>query len=390
MDFTHIYNFDDPVDRRGTDSIKWRQYGDNVLPLWVADMDFVSPQPVLEALHRRVEHGIFGYGDAPAELRAAICERLARLYGWKVSPSELLFLPGLVCGLNLVCRAIGILGDDVLMQTPVYPPFLTAPINGGRTIVSTMLQQNGDGGRYEIDFDAFAQAITPNTSLFLLCNPHNPVGRVYERWELEQMAEVCLRHNILICSDEIHCDLVYQGHRHIPIASLSPEIAGRCITLMAPSKTFNLPGLGCAFAVVQNPEIMKRLQSASAGIVPHVNVFGYVAALAAYREGQPWLDEVLAYLTANRDYLVDYVRRHLPNVAITKPEGTYLAWLDCRQAGISGNPFRFFLEKAKVALVDGAIFGPGGEGFVRLNFACTRATLSEALARMREAVERSG
>jgi len=385
MNLTVTYELDHPPDRRGTDSIKWRQYGDNVLPLWVADMDFVSPRPVLEALHRRVEHGIFGYGDTPSELRATICQRLDRLYGWKVSPSELLFLPGLVCGLNLVCRAVGILGDGVLVQTPVYPPFLSAPINGGRTVITTSLQQRN--GRYEVDYDAFEQAITSNTSLFLLCNPHNPVGRVYERWELERMAEVCLRHNILICSDEIHCDLIYPGHRHIPIASLSPEIANQCITLMAPSKTFNLPGLGCAFAVVQNPEIMKRLQSASAGIVPHVNVLGYVAALAAYQEGQPWLDEVLAYLTANRDYLVDYIHQRLPNMAITKPEGTYLAWLDCREAGIPGNPFRYFLDKAKVALMDGAIFGPGGEGFVRLNFACTRTTLSEALERMREALQ---
>ncbi len=381
------YDLNRPPDRRGTDSIKWRQYGDNVLPLWVADMDFVSPKPVLEALHRRIEHGIFGYGDTPSDLCATICERLDRLYGWKVSPSELLFLPGLVCGLNLVCRAVGILGDGVLVQTPVYPPFLSAPVNGGRAVITTSLQQRN--GRYEVDYDAFERAITPNTSLFLLCNPHNPVGRVYERWELERMAEICLRHNVLICSDEIHCDLIYRGYRHIPIASLSPEIASHCITLMAPSKTFNLPGLGCAFAVVQNPEIMKRLQSAARGIGPHVNVLGYVAALAAYRDGQHWLDEVLAYLTANRDYLVDYIRQYLPNIAITRPEGTYLAWLDCRQV-VTGNPFRYFLEKAKVALVDGTLFGPGGEGFVRLNFACTRATLSEALGRMQEALKRSG
>ncbi|MCC7354231.1 MAG: PatB family C-S lyase [Anaerolineae bacterium] len=385
MNLTPTYNLNQPIDRHNTDSSKWRRYGDDVLPLWVADMDFISPRPVVEALHRRVEHGVFGYGDTPAALRLLICERLERLYGWKVSPPELFFLPGLVSGLNLVCRAVGILGDGVLMQTPVYPPFLTAPINGGRTVITTLLQERN--GRYEVDFDAFEQAITPNTSLFLLCNPHNPVGRVYERWELERMAEICLRHDVLICADEIHCDLIYNGHRHIPMASLSPEVAGRCITLMSPSKTFNLAGLGCAFAVAQNPEIMKRVQSAAAGIVPHVNVLGYVAALAAYREGQSWLDEVLAYLTANRDYLVDFIQEHLSAIATTKPEGTYLAWLDCRNAGIPGNPFRFFLDQAKVALDDGARFGPGGEGFVRLNFGCPRATLAQALARMREAVE---
>jgi cystathionine beta-lyase len=381
-------NFDEPVDRRESDSTKWRRYGDGVLPLWVADMDFASPRPVIEALHRRVDHGIFGYGDPPEALRAAICERLARLYGWKVSPTELMFLPGLVCGLNLVSRAVGQPGDGILIQTPVYPPFLTAPINGGRVLETVTLSRRN--GRYEVDFDAMEQAITSRTRLFLLCNPHNPVGRVYERWELERMAEICLRHDLVICSDEIHCDLVYDGRRHIPIASLAPEIAERCITLLSPSKTFNLPGLGCAVAVTQNPALMRQLHAAAAGIVPPVNVLGYVAALAAYQEGQPWLDALLAYLAANRDYLADYVRRHLPRITMTKPEGTYLAWLDCRLCDLPDTPYRFFLNEAKVALNDGAAFGPGGEGFVRLNFGCPRTTLAQALERMRDALERLG
>ena len=388
MNITQTYDFNEPINRRGTDSVKWRHYGDGVLPLWVADMDFVSPRPVIEALQKRIEHGIFGYGDASSELRTTICERLERLYGWHVSPSELLFIPGIVSGLNLVCRAVGILGDSIVMQTPIYPPFLTAPINGGRTVITTALQQSA--GRYEIDFDAFEQSIASNTSLFLLCNPHNPVARVYQRWELERLAEICLRYNVMICSDEIHCDLIFNGHKHIPIASLAPEIGDRSITLMAPSKTFNIPGLGCSFAVVQNPEIMKCLQSTAAGILPHVNLLGFSAALAAYQEGQPWLDAVLAYLTANRDYLVDYVQQNLPTITTVKPEGTYLAWLDCRNTGLPGNPYRFFLDHAKVALNDGAVFGSGGEGFVRLNFACPRVILTEALERMREALEGTG
>jgi cystathionine beta-lyase len=372
-----------PVERRGTDSLKWRRYGDDVLPLWVADMDFRAPEPVIRALHERVEHGVFGYGVAPPELRQVIVERLHRLYGWEVSPAALVFLPGVVTGFNLVCQAVTAPGDGVLIQTPVYPPILRAPANAGLSCDAMELTRRSDG-RYEVDFDLFEKTITRRTRVFILCNPHNPVGRVFRREELERMAEICLRHNIVICSDEIHCDLVFSGHRHTPIASLSPEVAGQTITLMAPSKTFNVPGLKCAVAIVPNPELRRRLKATHADWAQEVNVLGYTAALAAYRDGQPWLDQALRYLEANLDFLVRYVEEHLPGIRMSRPEGTYLAWLDCRQA-IPGNPYRFFLERARVALSDGADFGRGGEGFVRLNFGCPRATLAEALERMREA-----
>jgi cystathionine beta-lyase len=385
------YDFDQPIDRRRFKGMKWHQFDEDVLPLWVADMDFRSPDPVIRALHERVEHGVFGYGSDPLELREVVVDRLQRLYGWQVSPEALVFVPGVVSGFNLVCHAMATPGDGVLIQTPAFYPILEAPAGASMTNDEMELTLRPDG-RYEIDFDLFEHTITDRTRTFILCNPHNPVGRVFRREELEQMAEICLRHNIIICSDEIHCDLLFQGSHHLPIATLAPEIANQTITLMAPSKTFNVPGLKCSVAIVQNPELMKKLESTHSGLIQHgalglgVNVMGYVAAVAAYRDGQPWLDELLAYLEANLDLLHEYVETHLPGVSMSRPEATYLAWLSCREAGIPGNPHEFFLNEARVALSDGAIFGQGGEGFVRLNFGCQRSTLAEALDKMREAL----
>ncbi len=380
------YDFDRHIDRRASESLKWRSYDEDVLPLWVADMDFRAPEPVIRALRERVEHGVFGYGVPPAELRQVIVEWLQRQHNWCVSPDALVFLPGVVTGFNLVCQAMASPGDGVLIQTPVYPPILRAPANAGLTRDEMELTRRPDG-QYEIDFDVFERTITDRTRVFILCNPHNPVGRVFRRDELERMAAACLRHNIVICSDEIHSDLVFSGHRHIPIVSLSPEIAAQTITLISPSKTFNIPGLKCAVAVVQNPEWRRRLRATHADWAQEVNVMGYTAALAAYREGHAWLTEVLGYLEANRDLLLQYVRAHLPGIVMGKPEGTYLAWLDCREAGMPGSPYECFLKHARVALSDGAAFGRGGEGFVRLNFACPRATLVEALERMKGVYE---
>ncbi|MCR4406738.1 MAG: PatB family C-S lyase [Anaerolineae bacterium] len=379
------YNFDQLIDRRHSDSEKWHYYGDDVLPLWVADMDFMSPEPVIHALRQRVEHGVFGYGMEPPELREVIVDRLRGLYGWQVSAEALIFLPGVVSGFNLACRAVASPGEGVLVQTPVYPPILKAPVNAGLIRDEMELTRQADG-RYVVDYDVFEQTITDRTRIFILCNPHNPVGRVFRRDELERMAEICLRHHVVICSDEIHCDLVFQGSRHLPIAALAPEIAKRTITLMAPSKTYNIAGLNCAVAIVENDELRTRLLAVRAGLVGGVNIMGYTAALAAYRDGQPWLEEVLRYLEDNRDFLLRYVGEHLPGISMSKPEGTYLGWLDCRRAGIPGNPHEFFLREARVALNDGADFGQGGEGFVRLNFGCPRSTLVEALDRMKAAL----
>jgi cystathionine beta-lyase len=379
------YDFDRPIDRRASDSTKWHYYGENVLPLWVADMDFPSPEPVIRALRQRVEHGIFGYPTEPPELRHVIVERLQRLYGWQVHPDALVFLPGVVAGFNLATRAVTTPGDGMLAQTPVYYPILRVPGNAGCTLDEMELTRQPDGS-YAIDLDAFETAITERTRIFILCNPHNPVGRVFRRDELERMAEICLRHDLVICSDEIHCDLLFSGQRHLPIASLAPEIEARTITLMAPTKTYNLAGIHAAVAIIPDSELRKQYQGTRADLVPRMDTMGYTAMLAAYRDGQPWLEAVLRYLEANRDLLVEYVNSRLPGITTRRPEGTYLAWLDCRQAGIRGNPHRFFLEQAQVAMNDGATFGRGGEGFVRLNFACPRPTLSQALEQMRQAL----
>jgi cystathionine beta-lyase len=381
------YDFDHAPDRRGADSLKWQRYG-NALPLWVADMDFVSPEPVLAALHERVAHGVFGYGAPPEALTETICTRMAALYRWTVAPEQIVYLPGLVCGLNVACRAVGAPGDAVLAQTPVYPPFLSAPTHQDRRLITAELIAEPRDGRLYYGFDdaAFAAAIDPRTRLFILCHPHNPVGRTFNSEELQRLAAICERHDLTICSDEIHCDLLLDGRRHVPLATLAPEIAQRCITLMAPSKTFNIAGLGASFAIIQNPALQQRFKQAMRGIVPDANILALHAALAAYRHGDDWLRKLLVYLAANRDYLVEYVARHLPGVRVTVPEATYLAWLDCRDADLAGGPHEFFLQKAGVALNDGANFGPGGEGFARLNFGCPRARLAEGLERMRTAL----
>ncbi len=379
------YDFDRIIPRRQTESVKWNRCDADELPLWVADMDFPSPQPVIDALHERVAHGIFGYGYPPRELSDVIVARLARLYDWHVGPEALIFLSGVVPGFNLAAQALTEPGSGLVIQTPVYFPMLSAAENADLIFQSMELTQ-GKGGRYEIDFDLFEATVDDRTAMFLLCNPHNPVGRVFTEAELTRMAEHCLANDVLICSDEIHGDLIFSESEHVPIAALAPEIEARTITLMAPSKTFNLAGLGCSFAVIPNLELRKAFKAGKRGLMGHPNILGTTAALAAYRDGQPWLDAVLAYLEANRDVTADYVRAHLPGVRMAKPEGTYLAWLDCRDAGIPGDPYTFFREKADVMLNDGAAFGPGGEGFVRLNFGTPRALLEKGLDRMRRAL----
>jgi len=379
------YDFDLVRERRWSDSVKWRRYGEEVIPLWVADMDFPSADPIRQALQERVDHGIYGYTFPLDELYQVIQERLQRLYHWEIRKEEIFFLPSLVAGLNLSYLAFAEPGEAVMAQPPVYHHFIKDPVIHGRALVDPPLVQKGD--TYEIDFQALEEAITERTKLFILCNPHNPVGRVFTLSELEKLAEICLRHHLTVCSDEIHCDLLYPGYVHIPIAKVSREIAERTVTLMSPTKTFNLPGLGLGLAIIQNPTLREIWKKTSLGIVPSVNIMGQAAALAAYRHGQEWLEEVLLYLKENLDFLSRYVSENLPTIRMSKVEATYLAWLDCRRAEIPGNPFDFFLQKAKVALFKGEEFGRGGEGFLRLNFACPRKILAQALDRMAQALK---
>ena len=379
-------DFDRVIDRRSTDSNKWHKFGPDVLPLWVADMDFASPAPVVEALQARVRHGVFGYlREQVSELTAVVAARCRARYGWAVDPDWVVVIPGVIPGFNVAARALLASGDGLLIQTPAYPPILRVPGNVGVRAELVDLARRPDG-RWEVDLDTFA-AGAARARAFLLCNPHNPVGRVFTRRELEGMAQAALRHGLVIVTDEIHCDVLFDGHTHVPMASLGADVAARTITLMAASKTFNLAGLKCAVAVIPDAELRRRFQAARVDMVQPPNVLGYTATLAAYRDGEPWLRALLRYLQANREFLHDHVGRHLPGVAMTPPEGTYLAWLDCRAARLpKDDPFTFFLERARVALNDGATFGTAGQGFVRLNFGCPRATLAEGLERMRGAL----
>jgi cystathionine beta-lyase len=387
------YDFDHVPERRPTESVKWNHFESDVLPLWVADMDFPVAEPVQRALRERVDHGIFGYPDVFSDhgpvivLKQMIIERLENLYHWPVAAEEILLLPGVLVGLSLTCLTQAAPAGNTIVQTPVYPPFLHIPLDAGMERHDAPLEHRSDG-YYEIDWDRFEAAFDKHSRLFVLCNPHNPVGRVFRQDELERMAETCIIHDVIICSDEIHCDLIYKGKNHIPIASLDKQIAKNTITLMAPTKTFNIAGLQCSFAIVQNQELRKKLESGMKGLVMWINLFGLTATIAAYREGQEWLEQVLHYLESNRDYVFNFVRDQLPAIQMVKPEGTYLAWMDCRNLGIRGSPCEFFIKDARVAMNDGATFGPGGEGFTRLNFACSWVVLSQAVERLKASLEK--
>ena len=378
-----VFDFDEVIDRRHTASEKWEKYrGRDILPMWVADMDFRSPPPVIEALHRRTEHGVFGYTGPPPELVEATLSMLERDHGWQVDPGWIVWLPGLVSGLNVTCRAVGEDGDEVLTLVPVYPPFLSAPGYSRRGVVRVPLRE--ESNRWSVDFERLEAAVTPRTRLFMLCNPHNPVGRVFDRAELQGLAEFCLQRGIVICADEIHCGLLLDpDKRHIPIATLAPDVAQSTITLMAPSKTFNTAGLGCAFAVIPSEALRRRFRQVKAGIVPMLNPYGYLAATVAYRDCADWRAALIDYLKANRDTLAEALGQMAGGLTMAPVEATYLAWIDVRGTGVSG-PVRFF-EEAGVGLQDGRDFD--GAGFVRLNFGCPRSVLKEALARMSRALE---
>ena len=374
--------FDEPVERRGSDSLKWGLYAKrgDVLPLWVADMDFRSAPAIVEALARRAADGVFGYAqDSRAAVEALIDYHRER-YGFAIDPAWVVPVPGLVCGLNVLCRAIGAPGDAVATTVPVYPPFLEAPALSGRALVTAPMTRDAQG-RPAFDLAALDAALTPATRLFVLCNPHNPLGRAWSAGELRGLLAFCRDRGLVVCSDEIHGGLVLDPpHLYTPAACAAPEFADRLITLLAPSKTYNLPGLSCAFAVIADPGLRQRFRAALAGIVPHVNLFGWVAAEAAYRRAEPWRLALLDVLRANRDAVEAAAR--IWGVDLPHVEATYLAWLDFRpwldrMDGLS--PAKFFLSHG-VALADGAPFG--APGFARLNFGTRRALLDEALARM--------
>lgn len=366
------FDFERVIDRRGGDSQKWNKYAGDVLPLWVADMDFAAPPAIVAALERRVAHRIFGYAKPWPELIDAAIAYLQRRYGWRVLPEWLVWLPGLVTGLNAACRAVD---GDVLTAKPIYPPFLAAPRLAGRELAAVPLALSN--GRWEMDFARMEAALTPATRLLLFCHPHNPVGRAWRADELEALAGLVRRHDLIVCSDDIHCDLILEARPHLPLAMLDEDMARRTITLMAPSKTYNIPGLACSLAIIPNAALRHRFAGVLRGIVPDVNVMGLIAARAAFCECEDWREALIGVLRANRDRVEEAIAG-IPGLAMTPVEATYLAWIDARGLGLA-DPTRFF-EEAGVGLSDGADFG--APGWARLNFGCPRATLELALQRM--------
>lgn len=376
------FDFDTPRERRGTDSEKWGRWaGRDVLPLWVADMDFMAPPPVIAALRARVEHGIFGYALPDEGLARVLVAALREQCAWEIEPDWVVWLPGLVSGLTVACRAVGAPGDGVIVTPPVYGPFLRVPPLVERVVRRVPLGGDNSAG-WRLDTAALSAA-AGSARLLLLCHPHNPVGRAWRAAELAELAALAERHDLVVCSDEIHSQLLLEpGAVHAPLASLSPAVAARTITLVAPSKTYNLPGLGCAAAIIADDGLRARFRRAMDGIVPHVNVLGLVAARAAWSEGGPWLAELLAYLRANRDYLAARVAA-LPGLTMAPVEATYLAWLDARAWPVT-DPHAHVLAHG-LGLSDGRDFG--APGFLRLNFGCPRVTLAAACDRLESAAK---
>jgi cystathionine beta-lyase len=378
---TNKINFDHLVDRTNTGSNKWDRYrGTDILPMWVADTDFPAAPEIIQALHRRIDHGVFGYSHPSARLIELIIERTRRLYQWEIRAEWLVWVPGIVNGLNLACRSNGKAGDSVFVPSVIYPPFSDAPELSGR--VGRPLPMVQHDRRWVIDLEWLEQNISAEARLLLFCNPQNPGGSVYNREELTRLAEMAVAQDMIICSDEIHSDLVLEpGLEHIPIASLGEDIAKRTITLMGASKSFNLAGLGCSFAIIPNRELRGRFKKASKGIVPYVNILGYTAMEAAYESGESWNRQQIDYLRANRDYLQHEINS-IPGLKLDITEATYLAWIDISELKLD-KPAAFF-EKAGVGLSAGQEFGDNG--FMRLNFGCPRSLLEEAITRIRLAV----
>lgn len=387
------FDFDEIIDRRASDSVKWNMdwIAEDMLSMFLADQDFRSAPAIIAALQARAAQGTFGYALPDPALKPTIAEWLLREQGWVVEPEQILLQSGVNSAYEVACQMMLLPGSGVLVQTPLYGPILATAGRAGRRQQAAPLAPLREGAliRYEMDFDALRAAITPDTRMIILCNPQNPTGEVFSREDLEQVGEICLEHDLLIISDEIHAPVLFDSARHIPIASIAPELRARTITLQSPSKAFNLPGLAFSFAVVQDEVLRLRYEAFLQGRLPHANAFGLVAALAAYRDSGDWLAANLAYLSENRDFAFDYLSDCLPQVSMTRPAGTYMQWLDFGWLPLPEEtpPQQFFADEARVSL-SGGWFGAGDEGFVRLTFATPRTILQDGLERMRAAVER--
>ena len=384
------YDFDTVIPRRGTDSCKWDTPAqEDVLPMWVADMDFRTAPAVIEALQRRVAHGIFGYTKVPDAYYNAIGGWFARRHGWRIDRRWIVCTTGVVPALSAVIKALTKPGDRVIVLTPAYNCFFSSIRNNGCELSSNGLSYRD--GRYTVDFeDLEAKAADPKAKLLLLCNPHNPVGRVWTPEELRRMGEICLRHGVLVVADEIHCELTYDGHDYTPFASLSEEFLRHSVTCNSPSKAFNLAGMQIANIVAADEGVRRRIDRAvNDNEVCDVNPLGVAALTAAYNEGAEWLDALRAYLRENYRFLRRYFQEHLPQYAVLPLEGTYLAWIDCRAAGTGSERLaERLLDQGRLMVSPGTLYGPGGEGFIRLNIACPQRTLGEGLERLRKVLAR--
>lgn len=383
-------NFDRVPSRRDPNLLnKWTWYPKDVLPLWVADMDFLAAPSIRAALRKQVEHGVLGYELPSRAFYEIIAGRFKYLYGWEVAPEAIVYTAGVNNGYNIAARILCDSRKGYLIQTPVYNEFLETEIKTGMPQRVAPLAKKVEGNRisYEVDFDAFTKEVK-KAGMFLLCHPHNPVGHIYSREELKRMAEICIENQVPIVSDEIHSELLLGGAKFTPTASLSREIGKHTITLVSASKTFNVPGLACAFAIIPDEKLRKRFFDTAYGMSFEISTPGLTAARVAYSgRADTWLKDLRRYLTDNRDFVVSYVEKNLPGIRVTRPDATYLIWLDCSDFGLKPTPYEFFLRKAKVALSDGGKFGKGNEQFVRLNFGTTRRTLLQALERMKKALQ---
>ena len=382
MTDTH-YNFDTCPDRNGYGSLKWDKYkGQDILPLWVADMDFTTAPEITAALQQRLDHGIFGYTipyEAPVN---AVLNYLDRQHGYSAKAHWLNFLPGLVPAINLCCHAFVASDESVMTATPVYPPFLGAPDYANRELIKVPLCLDASD-QWTLDFDAMEAAVKPNTKLFILCSPHNPVGRVYTEAELTRLGDFCEKHDLILISDEIHCDLVFDANaQHIVTAKLSETLAARTVTLMAPSKTYNLPGLACAFSIIEDSKLRLQFQKTIRGIITEVNCFGYAGCEAAYNHGEAWRQALITYLRGNYELISKFLKEQIPDITFRPMESTYLAWFDVTKLELD-NPVKFF-EDNGVGLSDGVPFD--GIQHVRLNFGCPRSRLTEGLEKMAAAL----
>ncbi|MGZ7049610.1 MAG: MalY/PatB family protein [Methanobacterium sp.] len=395
------YDFNQICNRKNTDCLKWDMiqtvFGkEDIIPMWVADMDFPVAQPVINALKKRADHPFYGYTKPGPNVVDAVVDRMWRKFKWKIKPEWVVFTPGVVPALHLAVRSLTHPGDEIILQEPCYHPFFPVVKNSGCQIVNNELKLVN--GRYEMDFNDLEQKFNHNSrrlpgpgriKAIIFCNPHNPVGRLWEREEIIRMGETALQNDAVIISDEIHCEILFNGHKHVPFATISKEFQQNCIVCMSPSKTFNLAGLDVSSIIIPNKKIRNAFLATQSGIVPSPNLFGFTALEAAYRYGDEWLKQVLDYLQGNLDFLMDYFKNKIDGITVIQPQGTYLIWLDCRELGLNNQALKRLMEqKARVGMEDGFIFGEAGSGFMRMNIACPRPLLEEALKRIEYALNK--